>query len=327
MLEQAIIDAQSLREAALTSAESAVVEKYSSEVKQVMTKLLEQDEEEVEATLDVGGEEEIEVGELPADIPATHDPDTADDEIVVIDLDQIIAAADAEEGEEEEVELSALEVADEIGLDSEEVLDSPANRDDEELEITESELVDIFKEMLVVDVDQEDIALGEDLADAEEEDYQEEEVITLTRKDGMDEEDTQVEESLRHEVQTLLVENKEIKKILVMAKDRLQEVNLANARLLHANRVLQDPSLNEQQKNKIVEMISETRSVDEAKMVYETLQKTLASGQKAAPQSLSEAVSRSSSVILSGRRDTPTENTDNSPVKDRWATLAGLNNK
>ena len=73
-------------------------------------------------------------------------------------------------------------------------------------------------------------------------------------------------------------------------------------------------------------MISKTRSVDEAKMVYETLQKTLATGQKSAPQSLSEAVSRSSSVILSGRRDTE-ETTDQSPVKDRWATLAGLNNR
>ena len=73
-------------------------------------------------------------------------------------------------------------------------------------------------------------------------------------------------------------------------------------------------------------MISSTRSVDEAEMVYETLQKTMASGKKSAPQSLSEAVSRSSSVILSGRRQTE-QTTDTNPVKDRWATLAGLNNK
>jgi hypothetical protein len=324
MLDQAIVDAQSLREAALNNAESAVVEKYSSEVKEVMSRLLEQDED---VELDLGmGDEEVEASAVLDDIPATQDPDIEDDEVVVIDLDQIIAAAGAEaEDEDQDVELSALEVADEIGLDADVDALEPGNRDDE-VELNESDLLDIFQEMMVVDVDQEDIDLGEMLDEEEKEDYREEEVIAMTRKDGMDLEDTQVEEALREELDTTLAQNKELKRILVMAKERLEEVNLANARLLHANRVLQDTSLNEQQKNKIVEMISSTRSVDEAEMVYETLQKTMASGKKSAPQSLSEAVSRSSSVILSGRRQTE-QTTDTNPVKDRWATLAGLNNK
>ena len=112
-------------------------------------------------------------------------------------------------------------------------------------------------------------------------------------------------------------------------KDRLEEVNLSNARLLYANRVLQDTSLNEQQKNKIVEIVSGSRTVEEAKMVYETLQKTMANTKSGAPQSLSEAVSRRSSVILAGRSNSNnrTETTENNPVTNRWATLAGINNK
>ena len=43
MLEQAIVDAQSLREAALKSAEGAVIQKYSDEVRSGIAKLLEQD--------------------------------------------------------------------------------------------------------------------------------------------------------------------------------------------------------------------------------------------------------------------------------------------
>ena len=43
MLDQAIVDAQSLREAAIKSAEKAVVEKYAPEVKQAVQKLLEQE--------------------------------------------------------------------------------------------------------------------------------------------------------------------------------------------------------------------------------------------------------------------------------------------
>jgi hypothetical protein len=66
--------------------------------------------------------------------------------------------------------------------------------------------------------------------------------------------------------------------------------------------------------------------VEEAKMVFETLQKTMdGRSEKKSTQSLSEAVSRRSSVILSGRRTE--ENTDGNPVVNRWATLAGINNK
>ena len=55
MLEQAIIDASQLREAALKSAETAVIEKYSTEVEQAMQNILEQDDEEMVA-VDVDAE-------------------------------------------------------------------------------------------------------------------------------------------------------------------------------------------------------------------------------------------------------------------------------
>ena len=51
MLEQAIVDAQTLRQAALQSAEGAVVEKYASEVKEAVEKILEQDQEKVASLL------------------------------------------------------------------------------------------------------------------------------------------------------------------------------------------------------------------------------------------------------------------------------------
>ena len=90
--------------------------------------------------------------------------------------------------------------------------------------------------------------------------------------------------------------------------------------------MLVDTSLNEQQKNRIAEMISGARSVEEAKMVYETLQKTLASQTNSnAPQSLSEAVSRKSSVILGSKSQNSSKKVD--PVKSRWATLAGIEKK
>ena len=52
MLEQAIIDATALREAAIKSAEQAVVEKYSPEIKEAVEKLMEENDFEENKTID-----------------------------------------------------------------------------------------------------------------------------------------------------------------------------------------------------------------------------------------------------------------------------------
>ncbi len=54
MLEQAIIDAAALKEAAVKNAESLIIEKYSTEIKETIDNLLEQDEMD---DLGVTGEE------------------------------------------------------------------------------------------------------------------------------------------------------------------------------------------------------------------------------------------------------------------------------
>ena len=95
MLEQAIVDAKALREAAVKSAEAAIVEKYNDEVKDAVSKLLEQDDE-----MDLGMEPEAEVevdSTAMEQVPMAHLSDD-DEDIVVVDLDDIIAAAESEEG-------------------------------------------------------------------------------------------------------------------------------------------------------------------------------------------------------------------------------------
>ena len=324
LLEEAIVDAKALREAAIKDAENMVVEKYSDEVRLAVQNILEQDEE---MDLGLGAEEDELESEVMGDIPMAHNPEE-EDEVVVLDLDQIIAAAEAEEDiEDENYEVDAEEIADEVGIsmdpEPEVGLEDPVGNRDDEIELDESSLVDLFKEMMVVDMDEE--YLEESAEELEEQEEEEQEYVSSPRTDGMDPKDIEAHNRMTAQVESLEKENNNLKDILVKVKDRLEEVNLSNARLLYANRVLQNTSLNEQQKNKIVDIVSETRTVEEAKMVYETLQKTMASTKNAAPQSLSEAVSRKSSVILTGRRKE--ETTDNNPVTNRWATLAGIDNK
>jgi hypothetical protein len=326
MLEQAIVDAKSLREAAIKSAESAVVEKYSQEVKDAVSRLLEQGDEEDLAEFPPG-EEEIEVDPLVADLPSAHMVDNNEEDIVVIDLDDIIAAADAEPEEEmaaadEEYSLDRAELADQIGLDIEEddVAAAPGSRPDDEIEIAESDLVDMFREVLEVDIPSDVIATDDE--DEEEAEEEEEQEYQFERTDGMDAKDIDSYREAKELSERLLRENRTLKKIINGIKEKFEDVNLQNARLLYKNRVLTDTSLNEQQKNKIVDVVTNAGSVKEAQMIYETLQKTMATSQKRGPKSLSEAVTRRSSVILGGtRQEGSTSNSD--PTYNRWATLAG----
>ena len=74
LLNEAIIDAKALREAALKNAETVVIEKYSQEVKETLEQLLEQDE----LALDMGGEMGApEAAADPAADPLAADPAAA----------------------------------------------------------------------------------------------------------------------------------------------------------------------------------------------------------------------------------------------------------
>ena len=89
MLEQAIVDAKALREAAVKSAEAAIVEKYNDEVKDAVSKLLEQDDE-MDLGMGMEPEAEVEVDSTAMEqVPMAHLSDDEED-IVVVDLDDII---------------------------------------------------------------------------------------------------------------------------------------------------------------------------------------------------------------------------------------------
>ena len=325
MLEQDIIDAQSLREAAMKNAESEIVEKYSDEVRQAVSKLLEQ-EEELDLGLDL--EDEVEQVDSTAmeQVPMAHVSDGAE-EIVEVDLDDIIAAAQSED-DEEEFELDRSEIADEVGIDLGLETETPANRNDDELALDENELLDLFKELLVVDVPE--LAVKQSMEEASEDEIEEDEEaivqdddVALAPVEGMDKEDADDLRNEKEKNENLQKENKDLKSLLGSLKGKLEELHAQNARLLFTNRVHENTSLNERQKNKIVEMISNARSVDEARVIFETLQKTMAGiSNSKTPESLSEAVTKRSSVILSNRRDEHVS--QQNPTTDRWAILAGL---
>jgi len=135
---------------------------------------------------------------------------------------------------------------------------------------------------------------------------------------------------MRKAQEELVFENKQLKgrlsqyeQVTGELKETLQTVNLSNARLLYTNRVLRNTSLNERQKTRIAEAISKADSVTEAKTIFNTLQSTMEAAPKRGPQSLSEAISRPTSVIRATRKESaqPTD-----VFAQRMRRLAGIKN-
>ena len=113
--------------------------------------------------------------------------------------------------------------------------------------------------------------------------------------------------------------NSKLRQAVNVLKEKIEEVNLSNAKLLYTNRVLRKSSLNERQKETIVEALSNAGSVKEAKVIYEALQSTVGSSRKRGPESLSEAVSRPSSMMP--RRKVKSES---NLISERMKLLAGI---
>jgi len=339
MLQEAIIDAEALKEAALRNAEQAIIEKYESEIKSAVTTLLEQPEDELGLEeedplgdidplgMDLGGEEGMESDESVADqlaLAATDGenlcpcPDLEDpaNKTVEIDLDQLVAAAEAEEEAEEATAMD-------MGLTGGMALE-------EEIDLNEDTLAGLI-ETLTVDVEPKSdgwagatsgqVEEAEEQALAKERDSELAEENEELRKNVKDLEERLTRELKRHtkNIDTIKEERNKIKNVALKMRDHVSDVNLQNARLLYTNQVLTGDSLNERQKNKIVEAISNADSVEEAKTIFETLRSAVGGPSKRTPKSLSEVVERRASTLP---RATKAKSSD--PATERMKLLAGI---
>ena len=370
LLEQAIVDAKALKEAAMKNAEATIIDKYSEEVKSTLNQLLEQDELEAllgggEETPSAGAEaaidEEVEADEIAEGVPDAFTEDSA-------------ALGGVSEGEATEVTIDFKELAEALnelreGIQEEETLEEAEEEEaeekmEEEMDLDEDSIMEMVASMLSEE-DEETLEEAEEedevMEEGEDEDLYEElsddllEAImekltvdmgaTLGGWAGRSEEavkhqmelemahrrSTEVAEeleALKKAQEELVFENKKLKQnlsnyqeVVESLKENVQDVNLSNARLLYTNRTLRNTSLNERQKERIVEAISKAGSVEEAKTIHETLQSTVASTPARGPQSLSEAITRPTSVIRASRKEEPKVD----PFTARMRKLAGIN--
>ena len=362
LLEQAIIDANDLRAAALKSAESAILERYSAEVKNAVDSLLEQEmlPPEEEDPL-AGFAPEAAPGPVPAEEealppeegiamaaaeeqPLCPCPDDEADMEIEFKLEDLLQVAD-EMGEGQPFAQEELAMAMAPELAGEAPMPMPGEEEEEEeeglammAEDLDIEIPDELLEAVVHDMGAQPTGWSAHPGDAvptEVMEYEED----LEKAGQMDEEeesdpekdasDIRLAESLariqelENASKTLVETNKEHKTLILRLKEKLEEVNLSNARLLYINRTLNSPSLNERQKSKIVDSIQQADSIEEAKVIYETLQSAVGAP-KRRHESLNEAIKRPSTTMPRRRKENLQQET---AVRDRFQRLAGISKK
>ena len=329
MLEQAIIDAKALKEAAVKNAESEILEKYSHEIKQAVNSLLEQAEDDLAPE---GGADDQFLEQFPnaATSGANFGNQPIDSELVEIDFDQLVAEG-VQLDEEEEIEeglvgdvvkgaakMAAGAAIDAIGKrddDDEEELEE-SEEIEESLKISEDDLVGLIEEFVFSSSS----PSPNGYASAPTSEIEEDQEIQRVRKE-MEEKEAE-NKDLKEKLDQLTNQGNKFKRIILELKDKLDEVSLDNARYLYSNRVLKSASLNERQKEKLVESISSAKTIEEAKVIFDTLQSAVGgSSQKKKPKSLDEVVQKKSSRLYHIKEQ---KQSTSDPAVERMQRLAGI---
>ena len=214
---------------------------------------------------------------------------------------------------------------DDLGMGGDEL--ALGDEEEEELELSEDLVDNIIDEILKVDHEPVPSGTAGGHASNPAEERAEGEAVLAKARDTEEAEARKEHEKAVKDLEGKVAQLEETRtkamKVITHLQGQINETNLLNAKLLYTNKILNSDSLNERQKHKVAEAISRAGTVDEAKVVYETLQSAVESGRtKRQPNSLSEAVTRRSSAFMPRRTQTMQENKN--PETDRWAILAGI---
>ena len=309
---------------------------------------------EPEAEEGLEGEPDFDTDSVVADIPDAFMSD--DDEIIKIKLDSLEADIEDEEdtdtafatGEEIADDEIGIDIADEpaVTADADFATEPTAPAGDIDIDISPAMVAEVLSEMdLDEEIDLEEVmeAVRVDFepqksgwAGTPESIMREYEQMLLAR-----EQDTKVKEEneeLRKTVAALQKENKTLGSVATKLKaqaekyttafntlhEKLETLNVSNAKLLYINQALENASLNERQREKVVEAISKAETVQEAKIVFETLNDTVTTSTvDKRDVTLSEMIAKKSSLLVAARNEQKT-NKDANPLYNRMQRLAGL---
>jgi hypothetical protein len=310
ILKEAIADAKALRATALENAKIALEEAFTPRLKSMLSQKIQSEVEDSDTEGEVGSGDGHMAAEDEHDVEEGmhgEDEDELEERMKDEDEEEVSEEMeDSEEGEEmEEMEAPEEEEMEDDGEHMEEEEGEHMEDEEDELDL-ESVIRELEEELDTSDIgdaenkepserasdssevgaqgpegegtdeeggkeNSEDEVVKEPVTEADEmededDDIDLEEVIkALSEEEGMEDEE---EEDKVDEMQTQL---KEYKDTIGYLREKLNEVNLMNAKLLFTNKLFRGFGLNNNQKLQVVEQFDRTKNLREIKLVYTTL--------------------------------------------------------
>jgi len=296
LLKEAIADAKAVKEVAIANAKAALEESFTPHLKTMlaqkineMDELEETDLAEVDKEKKAMEEEKVEEGneKIEEADDAMEEAEELEEEL---NLDEILAELELEEGEEvkegedhmEEAEDPKMEEGEdpmeeaEVTYEAEDKLEAEEEIDLEDM--SEEDLKGFIEGIIEDLIEDGELVPGPNADESE----AEEDADTDDGMEGDADVDIEVDDIDLEEEQKVDEERKEMQEELDEAKaainylrSELHEVNLLNSKLLYTNKIFKGKSLTENQKIKVLKAFDKAETVKEAKAIFETLNENL----------------------------------------------------
>jgi hypothetical protein len=355
LLKDAIADAKAVRETAIANAKLALEEAFTPKLQNMLSQKI-QNEIEIDEEEDEIDEErdEKEEGKMRRD--GDEMEEERDDEVEEERDDEVEEGEhegghddeveEGEHGDEDEVDesdeldLEAIikELEAEINEEEDDEVEEGEERDDKKDEVKEEDEDDEDKD----DIEENDVSSGIGKSDnahdkksgdssgigsagkAKHESVDEEfdlDSILEALKDEEVTEGEEVEEEV-DEVAELRAELDETREAVKFMRDKLNEVNLLNAKLLFTNKLFRAYGLNNEQKMKVVETFDRASNIREVKLVYSTMAETFGGAKK---NEIQESKGSASKAVASTKSEKQSEViSEGNALRDRFKKLANI---
>jgi hypothetical protein len=267
IVQEAVEQAEAMKEAAYENAKSVLVNAMSTNLKAAVSEAIGEKIEEngnpkgasLEVQYDPSGQEKLDGDDLT---------DEGDGPAIVeagVDEDEEYGGNKGDESRSDRDYEAALEGDDDDDDDEEETIDVDidVDSDDDDDEEDDDDLDEVLE--IIEDEDEEEIA--DDAYAVDDDDTDEEGEEELEERGMMAK---KMEASVKENRQ-LRRENRRYEKALTFLKKRIDEVNLFNARLAAASDLMRKVSLTKGEKERVVEHFDKARTVGEVKRTHRAL--------------------------------------------------------
>jgi hypothetical protein len=359
LLREAIADADAIKKLAIENAKAGLNEAFDTKIRSLLTARLEEEVDE-----DIYEEDNMD-DEAPKKKAPKEKPEEDDDTDEGFNIDEILAELeegghkdDEDEGggkDEEEEEGEDPDEAYELDEDDEYLEEDDMGdkymdeEDDMDNDLKEKKDDDINLEALLAEMEndeegydegyEEGYGMEDEGYDPEDEDAMEEEMVREVMRvikerkaaskkskstDDIDDEEEPEEPS--ESEKDMKKQLQEIKRQAKVLTQKVNETNLINAKLLYLNKILRKHNLSEQQKIKVIGAFDKAETINEAKIVHESLSQAFSVKNDTTKTGLKESMGFASSAA-----GTSTKRVINEGVisgvdaqVSRWQKLAGI---